>query len=162
MSKARAAKADIGLLRRAMDKTGTNANRLARELGRDSSYIYNLLNGKKKSIAAGDALKLEQLLRLASGALFNGAAQDGAPKHSTKSSKVEIELSRPVARRLEQEAILLGVTLENLIKVWIGDKVRSIDVAARSGDPRRSIETSEMSTELRDLALEALDQPYES
>lgn len=162
MNRPRPTNANVGVLRRAMDKIGTNANQLAKELGRDSSYIYNLLNGKKKSIAAGDALKLERLLQLSSGALFDTARQqDNGPRRSTKTFSIHVDLSPPVAQRLEREAKLLGVKPDDLIKVWIGEKLRSIDVAGRSSDPRRSVRTSAMSSDLRELALEALDQPYQ-
>ncbi len=154
--------ANIDLLRRTMDKTGTNANKLAKELGRDSSYIYNLLSGKKRSIAARDALKLERLLRLPSGALFDNAVhREERSKASVKKSTVEIDLSRSVAQRLAREATLLGVTPEDLVKVWIGEKMRSIDVENRLANPRRSVKTAQMPPDLRDLAIEALDQPYD-
>lgn len=59
----------IKALRSAMRDAGTNPNRLAKDLGRDGSYIYNLLSGKKRSIAAGDMAELERVVGLPPGGL---------------------------------------------------------------------------------------------
>ena len=80
----------VSKLRRAMQDAGTNANDLAKRLGRDSSYIYNLLSGKKRSLGAGDMSALERLLELPPGALSNylvPRANPPKPKQRSASPK---------------------------------------------------------------------------
>jgi plasmid maintenance system antidote protein VapI len=161
MGKPRQTDPDVGLLREAMDRLGTNPNQLAKQLGRDSSYVYNLLNGKKKSIAAGDALKLERLLHLSAGSLFGLAQQTEERSGAAEKTGVYVDFSASVARRLDREALRLGVKREDLIKVWVDEKMRSVDRSDHVADPRRSIKTDRMPSDLRELALEALDKPYE-
>lgn len=181
----------ISALNSAMREAGTNANRLAKELGRDSSYVYNLLHGKKKSVGAGDLAAIERKLGISAGGLsqlmerytgnipttvnasmhrgrrasveFRASTQDvkqkGAPR--ARMLRVSIDFPEGIARRLDREAQRLGVESADLIKVWVDEKMRSLAMADRAADPRRSLATAQMPIELRDLALEALDRPYE-